>query len=84
MHKSSAYWMGFKDGRSGNQESPFALLLPDTCCKVSYAQGFAVGAHYRSFKNRLKSRLMWLAPLGAVLWLLLDKIGHLFGICIGG
>lgn len=84
MHKSSAYWWGFTDGRNGRADNPFTSLLADTCCKVSYAQGFAVGAHYRSFKNRLKSKLYWLAPLGAVLWLLLDKIGHLFGICLGG
>lgn len=85
MHKSLSFWQGFKRGTRFPEEFlPAAPLQVDDCCQESYLLGQATGLKYRVMVIKLKSRLLWLAPLAAALWLLLDKIAHLFGICIGG
>ena len=35
-------------------------------------------------KTRLRRALIWLGGVGPLAWLIADKIGHLFGICLGG
>lgn len=81
MHKSNSFWQGLRDGVQGNKAMSD---VGDACCTKTYIIGHLWGRQYTQNRDKFKTKLYWLAPLGAGVYLLVDRILHFFGICIGG